>query len=185
MSAIESLALDQFGRQSPFSPQEVLSPLMPPHRSRVLDIGSGGGLWALEAARWAHEVIALEPHPGRATSLTQLASQKGLTNLTVVQGWAEALPFEDASIDVAVATLVLHEVRDLALVLGQIARVMKVDGALVVVELLPGEADRHPRLAPTQLVQGLQTAGFSVDRIEERQGWYCVTARRVSKEAAE
>jgi len=64
----------------------------------VLDIGCGTGfhlpLWAGSAER----VVGVEPH--RALVVLARRRTKRLTNVTVLQGMAEALPVPDASVDV-------------------------------------------------------------------------------------
>ena len=59
----------------------------------------------------------------------------GSTNLVPTQGDATALPYDDGSIDAVVLTAVLGEIPDQAAALGEIARVLRPGGRLVVGEL--------------------------------------------------
>jgi hypothetical protein len=57
----------------------------------VLDIGAGGGRYALALALEAHEVIALEPSAGMRRVLAEGIAEYGIDNLRVVDGrWPEA-----------------------------------------------------------------------------------------------
>lgn len=178
--------IERFGRGTPFAPKEVLSPWLEPGRTRVADVGSGTGLWALEAARLGAKVVyAIDQHAGRVAGIAEAASAEGLENLQALLGRAESLPLDPASIDLALAALVLHEVRELTAALAEVRRVLAREGRLVVVELLPNPAERHPRLALQELVTALREQGFAVLTSEEREGWYCVTAQRKEKESIE
>lgn len=64
----------------------------------VLDIGCGTGFHLPMFARDAGEVIGVEPHSGLAASARRRV--RGLPNVTVRTGTAQALPLPDASVDV-------------------------------------------------------------------------------------
>jgi hypothetical protein len=57
-----------------------------------LDIGAGGGRYALPLALRVREVVAVEPSPGMRRALRAGIDEHGLTNVRVVAGtWPEAL----------------------------------------------------------------------------------------------
>lgn len=67
--------IDQFSKAGPFQPKELLKPLLAKSESVVLDIGTGSGLWALEAARLgAKDLIALDKSSEQVSYLTRRAS---------------------------------------------------------------------------------------------------------------
>jgi ubiquinone/menaquinone biosynthesis C-methylase UbiE len=92
----------------------------------VVEVGAGDGLnfafYPPEVAR----VIAVEPEP----SLRARAAEVADARVRVVDGTAEALPVEDASVDAVVACLVLCSVADQDRALTEITRVLKPGGAL-------------------------------------------------------
>src|SRR5262245_42677231 len=58
-----------------------------------LDIGAGGGRYALPLARQAREVIALDPSPGMVHLLHEVVATYQLPNVRVVEGrWPAAAP---------------------------------------------------------------------------------------------
>ena len=46
-----------------------------------LDIGAGAGRYALPLARHVREVVAIEPSPGMAAALAEIAAEHGITNV--------------------------------------------------------------------------------------------------------
>ena len=65
--------------------------------ARFLDVGCGSGFHLPRWAATASSVVGVEPHP----DLAALARRRtrGLTNVTVSVGMAQALPIPDASVD--------------------------------------------------------------------------------------
>ncbi len=58
-----------------------------------LDIGAGAGRYALPLARHVREVVAIEPSPGMAAALAEIAAEHGITN---VRRFADRWPFDGA-----------------------------------------------------------------------------------------
>ena len=90
----------------------------------VLEVGSGLGLLAAEAARQVPqgEVVGLEFSPD------QLAKALPWANLNFVRGDAHTLPFPDDRFDVVYCRYVLEHVQDPQRVLEEMRRVLKPGG---------------------------------------------------------
>ena len=113
---------------------------------RVIEVGAGTGLNFKYYPPTVTEVLAVEPEPylrARAES----AAASAAVAITVVDGTADALPAEDGSFDVAVASLVLCSVPDQTSALAEIRRVLRPGGELRFYEHI---RSRHPRLARWQ-----------------------------------
>ncbi|HEY2937845.1 MAG TPA: methyltransferase domain-containing protein [Gaiellaceae bacterium] len=98
---------------------------------RLLDLGCGGGaqIPLLQELGWTVTGIDV--------SADQLRVARGRVEVELVQADAMQLPFEDERFD-AVASLMIHsDVDDYAAVLGEAARVLRRDGALLHVGLHP------------------------------------------------
>lgn len=171
--------IDQFSRSGPFHPSEILGPMIARGETRVLDVGSGSGFWALEAARLGAPVVtAVERNAERVSFLAEKASGLGLANVHVVQGVAERLPVESEAYDLVIASLVLHEVNDLPEATSNIRRALTGAGRLVVVELKPTSHSHHPRIEVGVLRRLLEGQGFQVEPEDEQGDWYCLVARK-------
>ncbi len=70
----------------------------------VIDGGSGTGRVALEAAETAATVFAVEPVSRLRDFIREKARDKGLSNLYVVDGFVDRLPFPDSFADVIVTS---------------------------------------------------------------------------------
>jgi ubiquinone/menaquinone biosynthesis C-methylase UbiE len=103
----------------------------------VLEIGSGTGA-SLPYYEEAARVVALEPDESMASRLPARVAEAHVP-VEIVSASAEALPFPDESFDAAVSAFVLCSVENPAAVLGEIRRVLKPDGRLVLLEHVRGE----------------------------------------------
>lgn len=119
--------------------------LAPQPGERVLEIGPGTGYYTLDMAEWLTPGSG-DPSGGGFVEIFDLqqefldhvmsrATERGLANVIPTQGDATALPYEDASMDAVVLTAVLGEIPDTAAALGEIRRVLKPAGRLIVGEL--------------------------------------------------
>lgn len=101
---------------------------------RVLEVGAGGGqnFPYFDPAR-VREVEATEPD-GTMLRYAQAHLRDGRVPIHLTQASAERLPFDDGTFDTALASLVLCSVADLARTLGEIARVLKPGGRLLLFE---------------------------------------------------
>jgi SAM-dependent methyltransferase len=100
----------------------------------ALDVGCGAGHWGR----------ALLPHLHRDARLVGVDREEAFLELarkaaaperaSYVQGTAEALPFPDASFDLVTCQLVLIHVREPAVALAEMCRVLRPGGVLLVAE---------------------------------------------------
>lgn len=110
--------------------------LAPEPGKRVLEVGPGAGYYALPVARWLEPGGTLDVQQKMLDSVARRAAGAGITNVVPTQADAQALPYPDASFDAAYLTLVLGEIPDQERALGELRRVLKPGGWLVVGELL-------------------------------------------------
>ena len=140
--------------------------LGPEPGERVLEIGPGTGYYSLDLAGWLAPGGTLELFDLQQEFLDHTmrrAAERGLDNLTPTQGDATALPYEDGSVDAVILTAVLGEIPDQDAALGEIARVLRPGGRLIVGELI---GDPH-YTSPSALQRRGEAAGL---RFERRNG---------------
>jgi demethylmenaquinone methyltransferase/2-methoxy-6-polyprenyl-1,4-benzoquinol methylase len=104
---------------------------------RVLDVGVGTGLVARRAAEIVGSpalVTGLDPSPG------MLDNARLPAGVRLVEGYAEKIPFPDASFDFLSMGYALRHLSDLSVAFGEFRRVLKPAGRLCVLEITPPES---------------------------------------------
>jgi ubiquinone/menaquinone biosynthesis C-methylase UbiE len=112
---------------------------------RVVEVGAGNGINFGHYPASVEHVIAVEPEP-YLRSKAQAAAHEASVAVTVRPGLANSLELEDASVDAAVASLVLCSVPDQHAALHEIARVVKSGGELRFLEHVRSRAHRKARV---------------------------------------
>ena len=147
---------------------------------RVLEIGAGTGSNLRSYGPAVESLTLTEPETPMLRRLERKAGEQA-PGATVLRAPAEDLPFEDATFDVAVSTLVLCGVDDQPRALRELRRVLRPGGQLLFIEhVRSGDAD----LARSQdrmnginrfvvgcdcnrpTLDSIREAGFTVTRVE-------------------
>ena len=116
-------------RKEPDEVREHRRELLSGLSGRVLELGAGSGANFAFYPPQVSEVVAVEPEPYlRAKAIEAAASAP--VGVTVVEGTADRLPTEDASVDAAIACLVLCSVPDQSAALAELHRVVAPGGEL-------------------------------------------------------
>ena len=146
---------------------------------RVIEVGAGTGLNFGHYPASVTEVVAVEPEPYLRAKAEEAATSAQVS-ITVLDGTADRLPADDASLDAGVASLVLCSVPDPAAALAELRRVIRPDGELRFYEHVRADSPRlarwqdrldvvWPRVgggchANRATVETIETAGFTVER---------------------
>ncbi|RKL68081.1 SAM-dependent methyltransferase [Salipaludibacillus neizhouensis] len=151
-------------RRKEFSPEQLLNMIPVKETDSMLDFGAGTGYFSIPAAkRIKGNVYAMDIDAGMLEIINEKALEEQLTNIVPVQGSMEALPLPDGSIDVIIASLVLHEIQPLAPLLQQMKNVLKNEGYLICLELEPkGSSEKAPRITLEGMEREMKEAGFQV-----------------------
>jgi ArsR family transcriptional regulator len=135
----------------------------------VGDLGCGTGHMAAALAPFVAQVLAVD----RSGDMLQAARRRlrDFPNVELRRGELESLPVDTRTLDAATLTLVLHHVPDPAAVLGDVARVLKPGGRVVITDMLPHDREEYRQqlghvwlgFGDDQIRRLLASAGF--DRI--------------------
>lgn len=161
--------------------------------SQILEVGSGPGvtLHTLTAMAPAGRVVGLD----RSSVMVEQAQERNRAairagRLDVVQGSAEALPFDDASFDLVVGIHVVYFWPDARATLQEVRRVLRDDGEVAIGFYLREYAPKLTQDAfaltsaqlaasPESIAALLQTAGYADIRVVANgHGGYCAIGRK-------
>ena len=156
---------------------QALALLLPP--SDVVQLGCGSGALTLEVARWANELLAVEPDEALAAQArARLAASP---RVRVVTAPLSAVPAPDAAFDLVLVAQALSAAADPGAVAREAFRLAKPGQRVLVLDLLPHrerwvlERFGHRRLGftPDELAEVLLEAGFEIGTVaaaERRRG---------------
>ncbi len=113
---------------------EILLRLMPP--LAIADLGAGEGTFSQLLAQRAQRVIAIDNSEKMVEFGARLAREHGLTNLEYRLGDMEAVPLEDASVDLAFFSQSLHHAQHPQRAVAEASRILKPGGRIAILDLL-------------------------------------------------
>jgi ubiquinone/menaquinone biosynthesis C-methylase UbiE len=115
---------------------------------RTLELGAGTGLNLRHYPEAVTELVLAEPDPYMAKWLRQRvqAERPAIESIEVIEAPAEDLPFDDASFETVVSTLVLCTVDDPTRAVAEAKRVLEDGGALLFLEHVRSENLRLARV---------------------------------------
>jgi ubiquinone/menaquinone biosynthesis C-methylase UbiE/DNA-binding transcriptional ArsR family regulator len=132
---------------------------------RVADIGTGTGILAQELAGLGLQVIGVD-NSARMLEAAQVkldAEPETRERVELRRGEAHRLPIADAEVDAAFAHMVLQYLASPCEAVGEMARIVRAGGAIVVVDFL-----RHDQEWMREEL-GVVSLGFELDEV---RGWF-------------
>src|SRR5690625_4621870 len=151
-------------RSKEFSPEQLLNMIPLKETDSILDFGAGTGYFSIPLAkRTTGDVYALDIDAALLELIKEKALNEQLTNMVPIQGSMEELASHDGTIDMIIASLVLHEIKPLEPLLQQMRNVLKKEGYLICLEIEPkGSSDTGPRINLEGMEREMKEAGFQI-----------------------
>jgi ubiquinone/menaquinone biosynthesis C-methylase UbiE len=175
-----------FNRLSDFMEREIggqRDELLAGLSGRVVEVGAGNGANFRHYPQSVEEVVAVEPEPYLRSKAEQAARQAPVP-VRVLEGVAGQLPLAAASVDAAVASLVLCTIPDGAGALAEMRRVLKSGGELRFLAHVRSDGPRKARVqrisdgsgiwpllgggchCSRDTVGSIEAAGYSIERVD-------------------
>lgn len=107
----------------------------------VLEVGTGTGEILVALAQRVARVIGVDSSQKMLQACRERVEKYGLTNVTLRRGEAEALPVEEGECDTAYSSMLLHHLGDPGRGMGEMARVVKPGGKVVISDLVKHDYD--------------------------------------------
>jgi len=154
-------------------PDQVMDAMGIADASTVADIGAGSGWFTIRLARRVGPqglVYAEDVQPEMINAITRRVQREGLTNVRAVRGQNSDPRLPPASMDAVLVVDAYHEVEDRVTMLANLARALKPQGRLGVVDFKldgtgPGPAPEE-RVSPDVVVKDAAKAGLRLLRQE-------------------
>jgi len=142
--------------------------IVPPPGHRTVDIGCGEGRLTRHLKQLGHEIIGVDASPSLVA-----AAREADPSMDVRLADAVALPFDDASADVAIAFMSLHDIDAMPTAMQEIARVLRRGGRLCIAIVHPinsaGRFETNTADAPF-IIKGGYLSAFAYADTVERDG---------------
>jgi arsenite methyltransferase len=134
LAGVSELAVESFaGTGNPFAMGELAA------GERVVDVGSGGGIDSLVAARMVGptgKVVGVDMTPAMLQRARMAAAGSGIDHVEFREGYMEELPVPDTWADVVISNGVLNLTPDKQKTLGEMFRVLRPGGRLQIADIL-------------------------------------------------
>jgi len=165
-------------------PESILAGIGLKAGMTFVDVGCGGGFFALPAARIVGDtgmVYGVDIDAQAIRSLQAQAGQEGLKNVKAFIGEAESFLPCEACADIVFFGIVLHDFRDPSQVLVNARRMLKTGGHLVNLDWKKEPMEFGPplqrRFSEDRACQLIEQAGFSIDSVRDSgRYYYLITA---------
>ncbi|MDJ1434324.1 class I SAM-dependent methyltransferase [Halostagnicola sp. A-GB9-2] len=161
------------------SREELVEMLAPETEDVVADLGSGTGFYSRDIAPFVDTLYAVDLQE----EMHEYHREEELAaNVELVTAGIDSLPFEDDELDGAFSTMTHHEYATDE-TMAELARVIRPNGRLVTVDWsADGTGEDGPdvdeRFGVDEVVDQLEDASFTVERVYDRLETLAVVARR-------
>jgi ubiquinone/menaquinone biosynthesis C-methylase UbiE len=144
-------------------PAEEMFELLPIKESdSVLDLGAGTGYISLAIAEQVNTVYAFDMDENILAYLDTQAKDRGISNVKTAAGDFREIPLDDKLVNIAIASISLHEVQPLSTALKEINRVLDDKGLLLCIDFEETASTSGRRVSSKDMAAEMQSVGFTI-----------------------
>jgi len=141
---------------------------LPPPGRRTIDIGCGEGRLTRHLSGLGHQIVGVDTSPSLVAAARELDP-----SMDVRLADAAALPLDDASADLAIAFMSLHDIDPMPAAMREIARVLEPGGQLCLAIIHPINLAGHFEVNTADshfVIRGDYLRAFNYSETVERDG---------------
>jgi ubiquinone/menaquinone biosynthesis C-methylase UbiE len=132
----------------------------------VADLGCGSGYFTVPLAAKAKKVYGIDVQKEMIDFLREKIRKLKITNVELLLSKPAEIPLEDESVDLLLTVNTLHEFDDKERMIGEMKRVVKKDGKLLIVDFVKKETGFGPpveiRVSKAKAVRLFEAKGFTL-----------------------
>jgi ubiquinone/menaquinone biosynthesis C-methylase UbiE len=131
----------------------------------VADIGSGPGYFSIPLAKYLYDgkVHAVDVQQGMLDIVVKEAEAVRVNNIETVLSKETKIPLEDASVDIALLSNVLHEASSPTRLFRDVARIVKKGGWIAIMEWKKEEMKSGPPLKERMALKDVEKLVEKID----------------------
>lgn len=168
--------LDNPERRKFLPPEQTVAQFTIKEGQIIADVGCGIGYFTLPLAKAVGEtgrVLALDIQTKMLEATTERLAEAGVKQVETLLSEPDSLPLQDQQVDGIFLSMILHEVPDLAQFLGEVHRVLKPGGHIMVIEWQKQETSFGPPVE--ERLDQLALAAYLTEN-----GWQQVTLKTIN-----
>ena len=140
----------------------------------IADLGAGEGMISQLLAERAKKVYCIDRSKSMVRLGLELSKKNGLSNLVYKLGDLEKVPLKDGAVDLVLMSQSLHHAEHPVIALGEAARILKLGGQLIIIDLKQHQfekarelySDRWLGFAENELYKLIKEAGLSKVKVD-------------------
>ncbi len=171
-------------RYKALPPDQIIKHLEIKKDDIAADLGAGNGFFTLPIAKATENTVyAFDIEPKMLSLLEERAAEEKIDNITTIESSLEPIKLLDQSVDKLLISLVLHEVPNLQKTLAEMKRILKPNGAGMIIEWEAKETESgpplHERIPSEELANIVKKVGFTAETISLNESYYALLIKIV------